>query len=157
MNKFGRNDNNQSDDETDGHFEIPRGVLKKGFGWKGDELELDRDRTTLIDQNTPVAVDLKQFHNVGIGIGYQAKHVIRQPNTKSTAQQGSDPIWIGTVPTSTTISKEIKDDVFHTKKWKLSIKLNKNSERVVLPRSAKYLNCEAFRIFRKEIEKIVET
>jgi hypothetical protein len=46
-----------------------------GGGWEGSHLELERQNPV----KSEAIVDLAQFRNYQIGVGYQAKHVVRQP------------------------------------------------------------------------------
>jgi hypothetical protein len=52
-------------------------------GWQGADLELERPNPAGAAASSTV-VDLEQFRNHQIGVGYQAKHVIRQPQTATT-------------------------------------------------------------------------
>jgi hypothetical protein len=133
--KYDRSDDDNSLEES----EMPRGVLRSKRGWEGDELELERDRTTNVDPKIPVAVNLQQFRNEEVGKGYQAKHVIRQ----RTAEPSS-PLQINDM------SKRSNDDKKDSKKKK------RKDEKVPVgpPSIAKYLNCPAFRKFRKELENM---
>jgi hypothetical protein len=50
-------------------------------GWQGSALELERPNPAGAASSI---VDLEQFRNHQIGVGYQAKHVIRQPQSTAT-------------------------------------------------------------------------
>jgi hypothetical protein len=53
---------------------------QRGRGWQGAALELERPNPHAGDV---AIVDLEQFRNHQIGVGYQAKHVIRQPQSSA--------------------------------------------------------------------------
>ena len=52
-------------------------AARKKSGWQGEELELQHKMSNSTS-NTAAAVDLSQFRNTEVGVGYQAKHVVRQ-------------------------------------------------------------------------------
>ena len=127
-------------DDSSVEREIPKGVLRGRGRWQGDELEIERDRTTSIDPKVSAAVDLNQFRNEEVGKGYQAKHVIRQP---AAAVGSKIPIEDLTAP-SAKKAKVQKDASFKESK-------HDNESNLI----NKYLACEAFRKFRKEIENMI--
>ena len=62
---------------------LPRGVLRpKGRGWAGEELELER-KVNEGEKKSFAAVDKSQFYNMEVGVGYQARGVVRQKNVQS--------------------------------------------------------------------------
>ena len=92
----------------------------------------------------PVAVDLEQFRNREVGKGYQAKHVVRQ----RTAEKKSSITKIKDM----TKAAKVDDGSFKKKSSKSGTKHKSKETRV-----SKYMQCEAFRRFRKEIEAIVSS
>lgn len=129
-------DVDESSSSSKEHYQIVR--TKRG--WQGEELEIQRDRETIIDPSLSVAVDLKQFRNEEVGKGYQAKHVIRQPS-----------VSIGVKATGDTTSEPASGE----RARKTSKKRRSGSPIAAsIDRRTQYLNCPAFRQFRKELEKI---
>jgi hypothetical protein len=114
---------------------VPAGVLKSRSGW--DE-QLERERR-VGDTRSAVAVDLGQFRNTQVGSGYQARNVIRQSavNTKVKIIRKDVPL-----EREEDRKKLVQDDGGANNK-------DKNLRR--------YIRCRAFREFRKEIEKIVNS
>lgn len=96
-------------------------------GWQGASLELERENPK---GEAAAAVDLEQFRNHQVGVGYQAKHVVRQPCEESSKS---------------------KKKVHDTKKGKKSLETNKK-EITTSDRLSKYLKHEGLRRLRKELE-----
>lgn len=120
-----------SDEEQD---RMPAGVLRKRKGWQGEELELERTMQRVgNEKDVATAVDLKQFQNHTVGIGYQAKHVVRQREAPAKAEKVVDMATVSK-KRKTSKSKETKDD-----------RLNK------------YLRCSGVREFRRQIEEILKS
>ena len=99
----------------------------------------------------PVAVDLEQFRNREVGKGYQAKHVVRQ----RTAEKKSSITKIKDM----TKAAKVDDGSFKKQSSKSG---TKHKNKRAAPESketrvSKYMQCEAFRRFRKEIEAIVSS
>jgi hypothetical protein len=105
-------------------------------GWQGDEMELQHQLEHQ-GKSTDVitAVDLTQFQNTQVGIGYQAKHVVRQ----RMASMSTAPIAIHTPQPSKTTA------------------VPKASATTNVPGKEDLLRNEGLRAFRKEIEKILSS
>jgi hypothetical protein len=133
---------NQSDDSAGPA--LPRGVLKSRAGWKGDDMEMQHQREMMMRENdkggTSVAVDLQQFRNEEVGVGYQAKHVIRQRSGQTPELKIRD------------MSRASNEDSESKKKKKRKHK--DKSEPKKDPAVRKYLQSEGLRRFRKELENI---
>eukprot|EP00588_Corethron_pennatum_P022661 CAMPEP_0194333224 /NCGR_PEP_ID=MMETSP0171-20130528/62002_1 /TAXON_ID=218684 /ORGANISM="Corethron pennatum, Strain L29A3" /LENGTH=181 /DNA_ID=CAMNT_0039095373 /DNA_START=8 /DNA_END=549 /DNA_ORIENTATION=+ len=65
------------DDEAD---YVPRGILQKSRvrGWEGYDMELTRTCHEGGGKSRSAAVDKHQFYNNEVGVGYQARGVVRQ-------------------------------------------------------------------------------
>ena len=89
--------------------------------------------------NVSAAVDLKQFQNTQVGIGYQAKHVIRQ-RTATTGTATND------------LKSKKKITMMHD---------NSNGvdsvQVVTVTGKEEFLRNNGLRMFRKEIENILST
>jgi hypothetical protein len=136
---------NNSDDSTGPA--LPRGVLKARAGWKGDDMEMEHQREMMTREtdksSTSAAVDLEQFRNKEVGVGYQAKHVVRQ-------RSGQTPkLKIHDMSRASNEHGEIKKTKKRKHEEKSEVKEDP-AERV-----RKYLQSEGLRQFRKELEKIV--
>lgn len=114
--------------------------------WKGDDMELKRKNPG----SDFKAVDFEEFRNYDVGKGYQAKHVVRQrvvenknpttirpppPESKSITSPSSKP------PPKSMKKRDHKTTTGESNQKKLK----------------RYLQCEEFRSFRKEIENIATT
>jgi hypothetical protein len=93
-------------------------------------------------------VDLSQFRNEEVGKGYQAKHVVRQKEGKSSA--GGDVVDMSggkfsKVEGDRTKKRSNDDNTKHSKRQAT------DSERLDA-----YLNCKGMRDFRREIDKILK-
>ena len=171
------------DDEDHDHLPAHmRNVSTKKRGWAGDEMEMNHKIQQLSSSTATTAVDLKQFRNEEVGIGYQSKGVIRQrgigdyheekeykivdmskkpimeKNQQSSSSEDEDESSIHSRNKHKKSKKESKrkrkrkdekERKVHKEKKKEQHEENNNN---VID---KYLQCEAIRIFRKEIEKIV--
>jgi hypothetical protein len=104
---------------------------RKRRGWAGEEMELHRPSEGIASEL--VAVDLEQFRNTQVGVGYQAKHVIRQPTAA--------PISIQETKAKLPTAKETVES---------QAKKRRSDER-----EQRYLQCDALRRFRKELEKLL--
>jgi hypothetical protein len=122
------------DEDTEGVGFLPVGVSRKRRGWEGDHLELERSVEAFDGPSSHAAVDLEQFRNRQIGVGYQAKHVVRQ-------RSAPDP------------SIAIRDTTQEKTKKKKRKESNTNVNTVKEPKTrlSKYLECEEMRNFRKEL------
>lgn len=120
-------------------------------GWAGEELEIEHRREQLRNNEfkSHTTVDLGQFQNKEVGVGYQARGVIRQrgadgPQMKivdMTKKVGQDDQETGSVESSS------------KKKRKREKKSKKKAKDDLLKM---FLECRALRDFRKEIEKIYQ-
>jgi hypothetical protein len=132
---------NNSDDSTGPA--LPRGVLKARAGWKGDDMEMEHQMRETDKSGTSVAVDLQQFRNEEVGVGYQAKHVVRQRSGQTPEQKIHD------------MSKASNEDSQSKKKKKRKHEEKPEAKEDPAERVRKYLQSEGLRRFRKELEKIV--
>lgn len=120
-------------------------------GWAGEELEIEHRREQLRNNEfqSHTTVDLGQFQNKEVGVGYQSRGVIRQrgadgPQMKiidMTKKVGQDDQETGSVESSS------------KKKRKREKKSKKKAKDDLLKM---FLECKALRDFRKEIEKIYQ-
>jgi hypothetical protein len=120
-----------------------QGRNNKRGGWQGEEMELQhkqqQDRSNGVQA---AAVDLNQFRNDEVGVGYQAKHVIRQPTA-------------------------IHNDIVNSRTTSLMNNNNRNknlptddgspSDRPKNLDKEEFLRNDGMRIFRKEIESILSS
>jgi hypothetical protein len=124
---------------------IPAGVLrtsKRHRGWAGEELEMEHHRSDKTTKGDFAAVDIKQFQNIEVGTGYQARGVIRQK--MASADQGV------AVLDMTARNKPVdRDSMKRTPPKEAEPKETKRQ------RLEKYLSCEGLREFRKEIEQLL--
>lgn len=129
--------------------------------WEGDDLERDRDRehreATHSGQGA-VAVDLEQFRNYQVGTGYQARGVVRQrtataatPNSTAIGKEGAG---IASNAASTAVDRKQHQDEKPTKHKKSKKRKGKGTEED--DDLLEYLRCDAFRVFRKELESMLE-
>jgi hypothetical protein len=135
-----------SDDDKQNN-DLPRNVLsRKNRGWQGQELE--QERTFQEDsQQSFAAVDVNQFRNTVVGQGYQAKHVVRQKGIDlNQARRKSEE--------GTSIGKAMNMLEEATSTARISNRQDNVEEDNESARLQKYLSCEAFRRFRKELAKI---
>jgi hypothetical protein len=113
----------------------------KRRGWDGEHLELQREQPS-DNLTSHAAVNLQQFRNEQVGVGYQAKHVIRQRSV---------------LDTSVAIHNLTNDSVsnIHVQAKQKKEKLRCNSTKSKsMTRLQKYLKCEKLRRFRKELASI---
>lgn len=118
----------------------PSAYSNKRRGWDGDHLELNRQQPTE-DLASHVAVDLSQFRNDQIGVGYQAKHVIRQRHVPNA----SVDMTLDTTTNNTTHEKRKHEELG---------KVDAKSKSITGSRIQKYLKCDGLRQFRKELASI---
>ena len=133
-----------SSDSSSDHGMPSRGVIRgKNRGWQGEDMELAHAATTATadKDRKPVAVDLSQFRNHQIGQGYQAKFVVRQRTGNEEEQGAIQDMTQKSEKRKKSKRKRSKDNEDNSK-------TNKESNRI-----DKYLKCEGFRRFRKELEK----
>lgn len=122
-------------------------------GWAGEELEIEHRREQLRNNEfkSHKTVDLGQFQNKEVGVGYQARGVIRQraahgPQMKIVDMTKKVDDWeTGSVESSS------------KKKRKREKKSKRDSKKKAKDDPLKmFLECKALRDFRKEIEKIYQ-
>jgi hypothetical protein len=124
---------------------IPAGVLrasKRHRGWAGEELEMEHHRSNKRTKGGFAAVDIKQFQNIEVGAGYQARGVIRQKT--SSAVQGV------AVLDMTTRNKAVDRNSMERK-----LPRETEAKETKRLRLEKYISCEGLREFRKEIEHLL--
>jgi hypothetical protein len=113
----------------------------KRRGWDGEHLELHREQPTE-NLTSHAAVNLQQFRNEHIGVGYQAKHVIRQRSVPDNS------VVVHTMKLNSTSNVQVQAKRKHEK-----IQSNR-AEPKPLTRLQTYLKCEKLREFRKELATI---
>jgi hypothetical protein len=130
-------DHQSSDDDSNraGIVLRPDGFSRVRRGWEGDHMELEREQP--IERGSSfAAVELEQFRNHQIGVGYQAKHVIRQKSAPNSS------IAIHDMTTATTKETESEPK----KKQKLQPEQSSRLQH--------YLQSDGLRKFRKELSSI---
>jgi hypothetical protein len=119
---------------------IPVSLSSERHGWKGSHMGLSREQPTSRDMSSPhAAVDLSQFRNETIGVGYQARHVIRQPRALDSSINIHDMTQEVGVKNAK-LTKRKRDSMDNVKSEKKSSPL--------------YLACPGLRQFRKELAAI---
>jgi hypothetical protein len=137
------NEHHLSDDEENGEVEFLTkqvGFSRKRRGWVGDHMEFEREKP-LEGDTAHAAVDLEQFRNRQVGVGYQAKHVVRQRSA----------------PESTVVIRDMTKDKNESKMKKRELcSSSKKAKTDIAPKSRLqiYLGCESLRTFRKELSSI---
>ena len=117
-------------------MEMPHGVVSQRRGWEGEELEMNHQQEIFRSGkgDSVVAVDIRQFQNTVVGEGYQARHVVRQPSANPpTAMKVRDMTGSSFGPQA--VEKISRQD---------------DGKR-------NYIENDALREFRKEIELILST
>ena len=165
------NDGASSDDEGSaaGGPALPAGVLRSSTAW-GDDLELKHKRERIrqgqdggngADQHA--AVDINQFRNVEVGIGYQARHVVRQKTGNEEVGGGmkvrdmtggaSGKERTKSDRTDNKPTKETDKSSKRSKKHKDTCKTDADKQNV----ADQYLKCKGVREFRLELETILSS
>ena len=113
-------------------------------GWGGEELEMNHSREQLREGTSTnyTAVDLKQFHNTIVGVGYQAKGVIRQKYQLQEAVQVHDMRADQKPLGSPSEPSKRKGNNTQTKRSKLQ-------------RQERFIQCAGLREFRRQLEEIL--
>ena len=117
-------------------------VASRHRGWAGEELEMNHT----LDQNRHgsnskfAAVDLNQFRNTIVGVGYQAKGVIRQ-------RSGSEAIKEKVTKHSSAPKEALSKRAGNSTGKKPDKKQRLES----------YLQCVGIREFRRQIEEILSS
>lgn len=117
---------------------VPKGVLST----RGRGIDVDEEKSRPTVSKGPVAVDLQQFQNFEVGKGYQAQHVVRQPQAASGSVKILD---------MSRQNKTTKDETLRRSRHSSD---KKESKDVKTSRLQRYLRSAAFRRFRRELEKI---
>ena len=115
-------------------------------GWGGEELEMNHTRQQLREGTSTnyTAVDLKQFHNTIVGVGYQAKGVIRQKYQLQEAVQVHDMRADQKPPGSSSEQSKREEVSTQTKQSKIQ-------------RRERYIQCAGLREFRRQLEEILNS
>jgi hypothetical protein len=116
-------------------------LRRKRKGWEGEELEISHQRDEIRtgnkqDKKVSTAVNLNQFHNVKVGEGYQAAHVVRQ-------KTGTEKVRVVDMSSSAAGGGTPANNNTHT-------------ERDTNNRLNRYLNCTGMREFRRQVEEILK-
>jgi hypothetical protein len=119
--------------------DLPKGVLKTK-GWRLDLEMCTKSRPTV--SSAPTAVDLRQFQNFEVGKGYQAQHVVRQPQAAAGRVD-----FIDMSRQHQPLEKEAPHKSRHSANYK-------ESKDWKTRRLQRYLQSSVFRRFRRELEKI---
>ena len=122
-------------------------------GWAGEELEIEHRREQLRNNEfkSHKTVDLGQFQNKEVGVGYQARGVIRQ--------RGADGPQMKIIDMTKKVDDRETGSVESSskKKRKREKKSKRDSKKKAKDDPLKvFLECKALRDFRKEIEKIYQ-
>ena len=124
-------------------------------GWAGEELEIEHRREQIrnneFKSHTCTTVDLGQFQNKEVGVGYQARGVIRQ--------RGADGPQMKIIDMTKKVDDRETGSVESSskKKRKREKKSKRDSKKKAKDDPLKiFLECKALRDFRKEIEKIYQ-
>ncbi|GFH57547.1 hypothetical protein CTEN210_14023 [Chaetoceros tenuissimus] len=122
-------------------------------GWAGEELEIEHRREQLRNNEfkSHKTVDLGQFQNKEVGVGYQARGVIRQ--------RGADGPQIKIIDMTKKVDDRETGSVESSskKKRKREKKSKRDSKKKAKDDPLKvFLECKALRNFRKEIEKVYQ-
>lgn len=124
-------------------------------GWAGEELEIEHRREQLRNNEfkSHTTVDLGQFQNKEVGVGYQARGVIRQ--------RGADGPQMKIIDMTKKVGQDKQEtcsvESSSKKKRKREKKSNRDSKKKAKDDPLKmFLECKALRDFRKEIEKIYQ-
>ena len=112
-------DGNDNDNPLPSHLQSLQYKRKnnnnKG-GWAGDELEMQHQMEHLSNNNTKnatAAVDLSQFRNEEVGVGYQAKGVIRQRGGKNSNIGNGGGNSLNIIDMTQKVKSEKNDDEDH--------------------------------------------
>jgi hypothetical protein len=134
-------DHHPSSDEDDCH--LPFAAAPRQRGWAGEALEVNHTREQFRQGTTSefTAVDLKQFHNTIVGVGYQAKGVIRQKT--------------GAIDEATT-AQDVRTKQKEEPR-KRSKRERKHQGDGKMQRLERYLQCAGIREFRRQIEEILSS
>jgi hypothetical protein len=134
-------DHHPSSDEDDCH--LPVASAPRQRGWAGEEFEMNHTREQFRQGITSefTAVDIKQFHNTIVGVGYQAKGVIRQK--------------AGVIDEPTTV-KDMRTKPKEEPR-KRSKRERKHPGEGKVQRLQRYLQCAGIREFRRQIEEILSS
>jgi hypothetical protein len=125
-------------------------------GWEGEHLERERERE--VDQGgaaapssrAAAAVDLEQFRNYRVGEGYQARHVVRQ-RTAAPVHQGA----AGAGASGATEKAAEGERPSGGRKRRIAEDREGKTRDGSPDELDRYLECEAFRTFRRELDKIL--
>ena len=137
-------DGSSSSDEAD------RFLPKSKKGWQGDHLELEHQRESFLEHKdkSVAAVDISQFQNHEVGQGYQAKHVVRQRQAPSDANNNQQVTHLTRTledpPTSSLRKRKAPDTAACVP----------DNPRTLLK---KYLASPGMVAFRKEMEDILSS
>lgn len=124
---------NDEDSNKAGVLPRPDGFSRVRRGSEGDHMELERENP-IEDGASFAAVELEQFRNHQIGVGYQAKHVIRQKSAQN------EPI--------------VTHDMTGSKQAEVKLKSTRKPESERTSRLQQYLQSAGLRKFRKELSSI---
>lgn len=151
------------------------------LGWEGEDLERDRDREHReanhnSSSGVVAAVDLEQFRNYQVGSGYQARGVVRQRTTTTVTATAAAHGAVAAATAGAAAQQQKNDSWSHrdknapkgsaehrqvgTKKEKKHKRRRKRKESADSNHTdstnddgiLEYLRCDAFRVFRKELE-----
>ena len=143
--------------------------VTKRKGWEGEEMEMNHQRQHLQNNKNSskfTAVDLSQFRNTEVGVGYQAKGVVRQRSltVMEESKTGSTVKDMSKRKATTSKLDDNGNEPQGKREGSRSTKRSKQKEREVdcdaqnetnFSSVQKYLQCKGLRDFRREIEKIL--
>ncbi|CAJ1969550.1 unnamed protein product [Cylindrotheca closterium] len=102
-------------------------------GWQGSSMEMEHQQDSSRNKKSKnvAATDKQQFYNTEVGVGYQAKHVMRQPSKRDPKNKVVDM----------TGGKDFKSE----------------KKRPETKKFENVIECKGLRDFRREIEKILNS
>mmetsp|Transcript_1797 Transcript_1797/g.2588 ORF Transcript_1797/g.2588 Transcript_1797/m.2588 type:complete len:164 (+) Transcript_1797:139-630(+) len=143
-------------------------VAKRKNVWAGEEMEMkhqlqwSKEKAKSAKGNEDYAtVDLSQFRNTEVGVGYQAKGVVRQrsgyeeSNISKTKRKETLPPQIPKADNA--LEQNIRQQPFKNDSERIQEKdmTNTSASSNKAPEFNKFLQSKGIRDFRREIEKIL--
>jgi len=130
---------------------IPAGVLRTSKrGWAGEELEMEH-RNEQSTKDDYAAVNIKQFQNTEVGVGYQSRGVVRQKTAPEALQNVRD-MTAAKISDKTSKGGAINADSLERTQPKESKEKGTRNKQKKLD---EYMSCDGIREFRKEIEQLL--
>jgi len=135
---------------SDNEVDIDRFTRRKGC-WAGEEMEMTHQSKQRNDskdsrEKTYAAVDLSQFRNTEVGVGYQAKGVIRQRSLISDKEKGD------ILKDMKRDEKEVKEEDCQEHREAKRSRILEKLEPESFSSVDQYLECDGLRKFRLELD-----